>query len=146
MKTIFYDIVESIASDLSMGYYKGDEAYNNFIADDATFPAIFVDMPVRTYIIVRQSGQIDVRVVADILFSNKTTDMDDTSDQQVIITDAMFSKVLQFLDRLQNESIVWEILEGSYTDDFLNIFDMNISGVMLHLEFLVHNPRSVCID
>ena len=143
MKTIFYDIIETIASDLSLYFYKGNESINNFTADDANYPAIFADMPVRSYISVRQSGHIDVRVEADLIFANKTTELDATGDQHIDITDEMFAKVLSFLDRLQNVTIVDEILDQTYADEFLNMFDINVSGIVLHLYYTVKNPRSI---
>jgi len=144
MKTYFSDLVGSIVvNELSMTYYKGVEAYNNFQSTKATFPAVFLSMPIEAKFQVRQSGLIEITFIAEMIFANLAA-LDASSDDHLLIQDTMFEKSLEFVAKFANEDSVRSIGTGTKALTFENAFDANISGVTLHLEFMSSVARAVC--
>jgi len=144
MKEGFVDIAENIVvNNLSMNFYYGEDAYNNFQATKGVFPAAFLSMPIRANAIMRQSGLIEIIFSADILFTNKAK-LDGTSIEHLVIQDAMFEKGMAFLKDFIREDSVKSIEPSTKFESFENAFDNNLSGVVLFLEFLSSIPRAIC--
>jgi len=137
-------IIEQIASDMSMEFYFGREDFQNLIADEQTLPAIYLDQPITAKYNLSQSGYMSATYPVKIMFLYKSElDYTPTEHDTNCIQPAEL-KIREFINRLQSSTSVDSIANiDSY--EFINLFDVNVSGKGLNIEIQINNDYSTCV-
>ncbi len=139
--TVIKDIVEN---GLALGFYHGNEDWQNLQADEQSFPAVYLDQPITNDYELSPTGYIGAEYPIKLLFCYKS-EMDYTTTQHEdnCITPAD-TKIREFISRCQAHESVSEVSEASAIE-FTNLFDVNCSGKILSIKLGLNNTDSVCV-
>jgi len=126
-------------------FYHGVKSYQDLEADDESFdtaPAVYLDEPIISYDDIKQSGYIEESYPLKLLFIDKSEPDWTPVEHQVVIA-KMRTLRREFLNKLQQQDSVRHVAD-SKTTDVINLFDANISGVMLEVTIYLYNTESSC--
>lgn len=129
-------------------FYYGERPDQNFEADEFTYPAVFLDVPITAKVKNNISGFREATVTVALFFANKTEMDEDASDTDVEdVIQASWNAAREFVLRVRdyNSDIVKDVTEETVTDAF-NVFDINLSGALLELTFVIKDNASTCIS
>ena len=145
MKEILKDIVEntlSVAGD-SFRFYHGDKGFQNLESDEKNYPAVYLDEPIQNEDIIVMGGAIYEKYML-VLVIPYLSDLEWTPEQHdVVIQKARLAKN-QLLSKLNSDPRIKEI-SNIKTLEFINMFDVNCSGVTLSLYLTPQINNSVCV-
>lgn len=126
-------------------FYHGVKAWQNLVADDEVFdtaPAVYLDEPITSYDDIKQSGYIEESYPLKLLFIDKSEPDWKPAEHQVVIA-KMRTLRREFLNKLQQEDSIRHVAD-SQTTDVMNLFDANVSGVLLEVIIFLYNTESSC--
>ena len=145
IKEILKDIVENtlnIGGD-SFRFYHGDKGFQNLESDEKNYPAVYLDEPITNEDLIVSSGAIYEKY-ALVLVILYLSDLEWTPEQHdVEIQKARLVKN-QLLSKLYHDPRIKEI-SNYKTLEFINMFDVNCSGVTLSLYLTPQINNSVCV-
>jgi hypothetical protein len=125
-------------------FLHGQKSYQNLISDEIQNVMVFLDEPITANYDLKQSGYIEEGYSLSMLFVNKT-ELDFTPAQHRVIIDAMRVLVKRFLLRLQANSNI-RFVRNAEGIDITNIFDVNLSGVILRVTVVPFNSDGACVN
>jgi len=138
-------IIESIANDMSLGFYHGRTDFQNLIADEQGYPALYLDQPITTNYNLSQSGYTSATSPVSILFLYKS-ELDWTPQQHDInCIQPAEAKLREFINRCEANPAIDSVSAITATE-FINLFDANTSGKTLNVTLQVNNQYSVCAN
>jgi len=143
MISLIKTIVESLTGTPS--FYHGVKSWQNLIVDEeafATAPTVYLDEPITSYDDIKQSGYIEESYPLKLLFINKS-EPDWTPEQHQVVIAAMRVLRREFINKLQQEDSIRRVAD-SQTTDVMNLFDANVSGVLLEITIYLYNTESSC--
>lgn len=126
-------------------FYHGLKSWQNLVADDQVFdtaPAVYLDEPIISYDDIKQSGYIEEGYPLKLLFIDKSEPDWTPAEHQVLIA-KMRTLRRQFLNKLQQSDTIRHVAD-SQTTDVVNLFDANVSGVLLEVTIYLYNTESSC--
>ena len=126
-------------------FYHGLKSWQNLVADDQVFdtaPAVYLEEPIISYDDIKQSGYIEESYPLKLLFIDKSEPDWTPTEHQVVIA-KMRTLRREFLNKLQQQDTVRHVAD-SKTTDFMNLFDANVSGVLLEVTIYLYNTESSC--
>lgn len=138
------DLIKSIVALITgtPSFYYGIKGWQNLEADDGVFPAIYLDEPIKSYDDIKQSGYIEESYPLKLLFIDKS-ELDWSPRQHQVIITAMRALRREFLNKLQQSDTIRHVAD-SQTTDVMNLFDVNVSGVLLEVTIFLYNTESSC--
>jgi hypothetical protein len=125
-------------------FVHGEKSWQNLQADEIQNVVVFLDEPITSNDVLTQGGYIEEEYPLSMLFVNKT-ELDFTPDQHRVIIDAMRELSKRFILRLQANSNVRSV-KNSIRVDVTNIFDVNLSGVILKIVVVPYNSDGACVN
>lgn len=125
-------------------FLHGEKSYQNLIADEITNTMVFLDEPITSEDTLTQGGYIEEGYPLSMLFVKKT-ELDFTPAQHRVIIDEMRELSKRFILRLQANTNIRFVLKCTRTD-ITNIFDVNLSGVILRVTVVPKNSDGACVD
>lgn len=135
-------IVEAMTTD-GFGFYYGSKPDQNFEADEFNYPMVFMDSPVRSKILNRQSGVRDHQIQITLFIAYKK-DLDETEPNRFEnIKKIAWQAAREFILRLRRFENVKEIVSEN-NEDADNVFDINLSGVLVDVTFLYRDAGETC--
>jgi hypothetical protein len=105
---------------------------------------VFLDEPITSNDQLTQGGYIEEEYPLSMLFVNKT-ELDYTPEQHRVIIDAMRVLSKRFILRLQANANI-RFVKTSIRIDVTNIFDVNLSGVILKIVVVPKNTDGACVN
>ena len=139
--TFLTSIISTLGSP-APAFHVGAKGWQNLIADSAVLPAIFLDEPILSDDSLKISKVIEEKYKLVLLFLNKT-EPDFTPTQHGVICQAMRDLRADFIHKLEANSSVKEV-SGLTTKNVMNLFDCNLSGVMITVNLILYDNSSVC--
>jgi hypothetical protein len=132
------------ANNESYSFLHSDKDWQNLNADEELLPAVYMDMPIRYRTSTSVTGYKEKTYILMLLFLFKS-ELDYTPEQQE-----------EAMTKAENAQTEFEILLDNDPDNIskwtagecyqvLNLFDCNMSGVVMPLEISIRNTDSVCI-
>lgn len=151
MVTELQAIAEAMTSD-DFGFYYGEKAWQNLIADDTTFPLISVDFIPTVEFSLGVSGYIGETYPLSIYFGYKS-ELDWTTIEHEEVIESAKTAAREFISRLQKYSDA----NGNKLFDSISFVkadrvilrpndDVGTSGVLLALNVKKNVNYSVCTD
>lgn len=127
---------------IAPSFFYGDDAEQNFAADNDTFPAAYLNFPFETIFDIKQSGYVVEECVIDLFFCDKVK-MDASPAEQLIVIREMMHFVKTFLSRVQDNSNIRSFRDPVGTG-VQNLFDVNVTGVLLSMVIEFVNDDPIC--
>lgn len=132
------------ANNESYSFLHSEKDWQNLNGDEAILPAVYLDMPIKYRTKTSVTGYKEKTYVLMLLFLFKS-ELDDGPSQQE-----------QTFLKAENAQQQFEIILDSDADNIstwtsgecmqvLNLFDCNMSGVLMPLEITLRNNDSVCL-
>jgi hypothetical protein len=125
-------------------FVHGEKSWQNLVADEIQDVIVFLDEPITCNDQLKQGGYIEEEYPLSMLFVNKT-ELDYTPAQHRVIIDAMMTLSKRFLLRLQANSNIRSV-KNSVRIEVTNIFDVNLSGVILKVLVVPFNEDGACVN
>lgn len=123
-------------------FVHGEKEFQNFIADEIEGTLVFLDAPITSNDRPTKGGYIEESYPISMLFLAKS-ELDYTPEQHQVIIQQMRALRRRFINRLQANANVREV-NGISTIDVVNIFDVNLSGVIYRLNVIPFNTDTAC--
>jgi hypothetical protein len=121
----------------------GEKEFQNYVADELEGVLIFLDEPITSNDQVKQSGYIEEEYPISMIFGDKT-ELDWTPEQHQEAILRMRSLSKRFINRLVGSPLIRVVRPTVARIDFKNLFDVNISGVILRITVVPLNEDSAC--
>jgi len=139
------EIVEDIISNLTVpGSFRfGWKSFQNLKADEeGTFPLRYLDSPTTSNDSIKQSGLIEEDYPLTIAFLDKS-ELDFTPIQHEVIIAAQRVQRREFVTKCQNDQRI-HFVKNMKTTDVVNIFDLNLSGIVLEITLTPFDEGKAC--
>ena len=140
IKTIIKDNIAAL--DEPPTYYHGIKEFQNLQADSDVFPIAYLDEPIESNDTLQKSGYITEEYPVTILFADKSG-LDATTDEHDVIIADMRIVANKFIIKCQADPLIKGI-KGSKKTEVVNLFDTNITGILLQVTIIPFQTDSVC--
>lgn len=145
-------IIESVVNDIPSkpNFIHGQKGWQNVESDESAFPAVYLDEPITSDDTFHQGGLVEETYPLQMMFLDKT-ELRQTPEQLRPTVDAMRELRRQFVLRLKakknaNGEHIFKEITNVRTIDVYNVFDVNISGVIITFNAKPLNSDSVCVS
>ena len=145
-------IIESVVNDIPSKptFIHGQKGFQNLTSDEKAFPAVYLDEPITSDDTSHQGGLYEENYPLKMMFLDRT-ELRQSPEQLRPTIDAMRTLRRQFINRLKikknaNGEHIFKNISNIKTIDAYNIFDVNLSGVIVTFNALPLNSQSVCVS
>ncbi len=125
-------------------FLHGEKSFQNLKADEIQNTIVFLDEPITSEDQLKKSGYIEEEYPLSMFFANKS-ELEFTPAQHRVIIDAMRVLSKRFLLRLQANSNIRDVKKVTRVD-IVNVFDVNLSGVILRCTVVPFNSDGACVN
>jgi len=125
----------------------GQKSFQNKVLDEQSFvdSAMFLDSPIQANLLMAQSGLIEREYPIRVYFMFKSQpDWTPLQHDQKCIQPARLL-VNQFITRLQENTNVQSVRNASEVE-FINLFDVNVSGIVLSITVKLNYTNTLCLE
>lgn len=125
----------------------GQRSFQNKVLDDQDFKKslMFLDGPIQSNVLLSQSGLIEREYPIRMYFMFKSQpDWSPLQHDQNCIQPARLL-VNQFITRMQENQNVQSVRSASEIE-FHNLFDVNVSGIVLSLTVKLNYTNTLCLE
>lgn len=150
--TVLSEIVGSIGASPALVLTHGTRFEQNKDGDNAAFPKVYLDEPLRSRETISSAGNSTVVYPVAMFFADKAI-LDATPAQQRVTILQMRAYAKEFIVRLQsvqdaNGKKYFNVSTGTtYTlTDVVNLpYDVGLTGVLLEIDLPIVNGGAICI-
>lgn len=150
--TILSDIIGLIGASPPLTLTHGTRPEQNFEADNAIFPKVYLDEPLQSRETIKAVGNTDVVYPVKLFFADKA-DLDATPAQQRVTILQMRTYAKEFITLLSNaqyqngQRIFSPLKDTTVTlTDVVNLnYDVGLTGVLLEISLPVINYGDICL-
>lgn len=128
----------------SFSFLHSEKDWQNLNADEEILPAVYLDMPIKYRTKTSLTGYKEKTYILMILFLYKS-ELDDSPEQQEQTFVKAENSQQQFEMLLDDDSDNVVSYVAGECIQVLNLFDCNMSGVLMPLEITLRNTDSVCL-
>lgn len=132
------------ANNESYSFLHSEKDWQNLNGDEAILPAVYLDMPIKYRTKTSVTGYKEKTYVLMLLFLFKSELDDEPSQQEQTFLKAENAQQ-QFEIILDNDADNISTWTSGECMQVLNLFDCNMSGVLMPLEITLRNNDSVCL-
>lgn len=132
------------ANNESYSFLHSEKDWQNLNGDEAILPAVYLDMPIKYRTKTSVTGYKEKTYVLMLLFLFKS-ELDDEPNQQEQTFLKAENAQQQFEIILDNDADNISTWTSGECMQVLNLFDCNMSGVLMPLEITLRNNDSVCL-
>ena len=130
------EVIQGIIEDLGLNFFYGAKWEQNLQDNETIFPAAFLDYPFQSDDTLIKSGAIKAKYNLTFFLCDKS-EPDYTSIQHDAICATMRQKAVDVVSALQEyDSNIIEVTGANRTDAH-NLFNVNLSGVILIISISV---------
>jgi len=141
---ISFKVAQMDANNESYSFLHSEKDWQNLNGDQAILPAVYMDMPIKYRTKTSVTGYKEKTYILMLLFIFKS-ELDDSPDQQETTFLKAENAQQQFEIILDNDSDNISTWTSGECIQVLNLFDCNMSGIMMPLEITLRNNDSVCL-
>jgi hypothetical protein len=145
--------IQNVVSQMSMecSFIYGLKGWQNLQADKtAVFPVIFLDEPISSIDNFSQGGAVDITYNLNIAFLTKSN-LNWSAAQHDTVIQAMRNVRREFILRLKKvadtstNQHLFRSISNITTLNAVNIFDVNLSGVLVSLQVVPMSSDGICL-
>ena len=129
---------------MGLPFYHGNAQFQNLIADEQTYPAIYLDQPITNTYKLGQSGYMAASYPIKLIFLFKSELDWTTTQHDVNCIQPAETKIRDFVNRLEANGSI-DLIEGLSAYEFINLFDANVSGKGLEVTIQLNNEYVACV-
>jgi len=124
-------------------FLHSESDFQNVMADEQILPAVFLDMPMKFKPVITSTGAYQRNYICTALFLFKS-ELDDSANQKESVYLLAENAQREFQLLLDNKTdYVTELTVGECVQ-VQNLFDTNMSGIMMPFNLRMINEDSVC--
>lgn len=127
----------------SFTFLHSEKNWQNLEADEATLPAVYLDMPIKYKPVILTGGVFSRAYVCVVLFLYKS-ELDNDPDEQYINYAKAEAAQREFQLLCENDIDIKSIVVGDCYQ-ILNLFDCNLDGVVMPFTLTPRNSDGVCL-
>lgn len=143
IKTIIKNIVENDLGSPVPTFRYGWKAFQNLKADkENVFPLVYLHAPISASDSLKSSGLIESEFSLELFFGDKTK-IDYTPEQHDVIIQEMRTLSTKFIQECQKDTAI-HFVKNCKRSEAINIFDLNLSGIILEITIIPFNADSFC--
>lgn len=124
-------------------FLHAESDFQNVIADEQLLPCVFLDMPMKFKPVVTSTGAFQRTYICTALFLFKS-ELDDSASQKESVYLLAENAQREFQLLLDNKSDYVKDLVVGECIQVQNLFDTNMSGIMMPFSLQMINEDSVC--
>lgn len=146
MIAILEDIVSQMNNDSqTFAFLHGEKDFQNLSSDEFTFPAVYVDRPLRFTPSINQSGFIGRKYKVNILFIYKSQLDWTPSEHDEYALDPARLTMDEFISRCTYENGIQLIEPNGDATEIINMFDVNVDAIAFPCLITPVINNSVCL-
>lgn len=129
----------------SFTFLNSEREWQNLKSDDATLPAVYLDMPIQYKPIIKPGGALSRQYILVALFMYRSN-LDDSPEQQrvnYLKAEEAQRNFMLLLDNNYGEDIEEFTVSTCY--QIRNLFDANLDGVVMPFSMTLKDNSSVCL-
>lgn len=143
--TIVKNIAQAIVIDgLNMSFCHGDKSWQNLISDNVQLPATYLDEPITSKDSYKKGGFLQTGYPISLVFAGLSR-MDWTPDQHQEVIDKMRLASVEFINRCSIDPNIKSVGQDIGRTDVTNLFDVNVTGVIMTITLEPFNNAGICI-
>jgi hypothetical protein len=136
-------VIEAIATSLGLSFQHGKADFQNLIADEGTFPALYLDQPITTNYELSESNYTTASYPVKLLFLYKS-EIDWTPEEHDTNCITPAESLIRAFVNTCNNSVSIDSISSLSSFEFINLLDCNLSGKSLDITIKLVNDYSVC--
>jgi hypothetical protein len=140
----FSDFIKTLVEQTPYNFGRGEQSWQNFLADNETLPAVYLDEPITGTFKIIQGGGIQEVYELKLMILQKSQ-LDWTPEQHAVVIDLARQQARK-LTILINESESVQSFQNPKILEFKNLFDCNMSGVVLTSEISFYSSFGICVN
>ena len=130
----------------TFSFLDGSKEFINLAIDEISFPVVCFPDPKRSNGFRSQGGYIAHSYPIVLIFADKS-ELDWTPDQHQEVVAVMRKSCDEFVARLEGDTAnIRSVAKNLVVDEFINLFDVNMTGVMLTITVEAVNVNNICIS
>lgn len=143
IKEIIKEIVEALViSGDTYAFRHADKGWQNLVSDKESLPFVYLDDPIK-WDYTFSVGSVLEKVYDLKMMIGYKTQLDNTPEQHQVLVEKAVLCADAILNKLRLHSEVRGLKEVKGIE-FINVFDLNCSGVFLTLNITLRNSNSIC--
>ena len=131
------------ANSMTYTFLHSETQFQNLMADEQLLPAVYLDMPMKYTPMIMSTGAFQKTYICVALFLFKS-ELDDNDTQQESTFIKAKTAQREFQIALENDVDNVRELKVETCVQVLNLFDTNMSGVMMPFSLRMINTDGVC--
>lgn len=128
----------------SYTFLHAESDFQNMIADEQLLPCVYLDMPMKYKPIITSTGAYQRNYICTALFLFKS-ELDDSASQKEAVYLLAENAQREFQLVLDNKTDYVKNFVVGECVQVQNLFDTNMSGIMMPFSLEIINEDSVCI-
>jgi hypothetical protein len=128
----------------TFSFLHSERDWQNLRADEKVFPAVFLDMPVKSTPKILGGGAFERSYNVVVLFLYKSN-LDDNEDQRYLSLKKAEAAQREFLLLLDNDDDNVKSFNALESFQVMNIFDANLDGIVQPFNIIPRNSDGVCL-
>lgn len=125
-------------------FLHAESDFQNLIGDEQILPCVYLDMPMKYKPVVTTTGAYQRNYICTALFLFKS-ELDDSASQKEAVYLLAENAQREFQLILDNKSDYVKNLVVGECVQVQNLFDTNVSGIMMPFSLQMINEDSVCV-
>lgn len=140
----FTQFIQSLVEQTPYNFGRGEQSWQNYIADSEVLPAVYLDEPISSSFKLLPGGVIQEVYELKLLVLQKSQ-LDWTPEQHATVIELARQQARK-LTILINESDSVQSFANPKILEFKNLFDSNLSGVVMTSEITFYSSAGICVN
>jgi len=138
------DFIQALVEQTPYNFGRGEQSWQNYLADNEALPAVYLDEPISSKFKIIQGGGVQEVYELKLLILHKSQ-LDWTPQQYGEVIELARQEARK-LTILINESESVKTFADPKILEFKNLFDANLSGVILSSEITFYSNSGICVN
>lgn len=140
----FSDFIQALVEQTPYNFGKGEQSWQNYLADNDALPAVYLDEPISSKFKIIQGGGVQEVYELKMLILHKSQ-LDWTSQQHGEVIELARQEARKLTILINESESVKTFLDPKILE-FKNLFDANLSGVILSSEITFYSNSGICVN
>lgn len=140
----FSDFIQALVEQTPYNFGRGEQSWQNYLADNDALPAVYLDEPISSKFKIIQGGGVQEVYELKMLILHKSQ-LDWTPQQHGEVIELARQEARKLTILINESESVKTFLDPKILE-FKNLFDANLSGVILSSEITFYSNSGICVN
>ena len=140
----FSDFIQALVEQTLYNFGRGEQSWQNYLADNDALPAVYLDEPISSKFKIIQGGGVQEVYELKLLILHKSQ-LDWTPQQHGEVIELARQEARKLTILINESESVKTFLDPKILE-FKNLFDANLSGVILSSEITFYSNSGICVN